>query len=79
MAVRSESPQTQAREPGADTHGKDPRQSQLFLDDTWIDETARLERVWEAAERMCCKLRKTPKMFRWSPCVFNRLQAGLGV
>src|SRR5581483_9017098 len=28
----------------------DLRQSQLFLDDAWIEETARLERVWAAAE-----------------------------
>lgn len=28
----------------------DLRQSQLFLDDTWIEETSRLERVWMTAE-----------------------------
>lgn len=28
----------------------DLRQSQLFLDDTWIEETSRLERVWSSAE-----------------------------
>jgi len=34
--------------PGAPA--KDLRRSQLFLDDTWIEETARLERVWPEAE-----------------------------
>jgi hypothetical protein len=29
---------------------KDLRHSQLFLDDYWIDETLRLERVWQAAD-----------------------------
>ena len=34
----------------ADTAGKDVHKSQLFLDDTWIEETYRLERAWESAE-----------------------------
>ena len=29
---------------------KNLRKSQMFLDDTWIEETIRLERVWETAE-----------------------------
>jgi hypothetical protein len=33
-----------------DTAGKDLHASQLFLDDTWIEETYRLERVWDSAE-----------------------------
>src|SRR5688572_23045390 len=42
--------QTQARAYAADTASKDLRKSQLFLDDTWIQDTYRLERSWESAE-----------------------------
>jgi hypothetical protein len=42
--------QVQAHAFAADTAAKDLRQSQLFLDDTWIEETYRLERAWETAE-----------------------------
>ena len=34
----------------ASTEPADLRHSQLFLDDTWIEETSRLERVWTTAE-----------------------------
>ena len=34
----------------ASPDSKDLRKSQLFLDDTWIEESYRLERVWESAE-----------------------------
>jgi len=34
----------------APTEPADLRHSQLFLDDTWIEETSRLERVWTTAE-----------------------------
>ncbi len=40
----------QARSFAADPAAKDLRKSQLFLDDTWIEETYRLERSWESAE-----------------------------
>jgi len=33
-----------------DTSRKDLHLSQLFLDDTWIEETYRLERTWESAD-----------------------------
>src|SRR5690349_12980325 len=42
--------ETQARAPGGNPAAKDLRQSQLFVDDTWIEETSRLERAWESAE-----------------------------
>ncbi len=41
------SPQNRAFKAAAES--KDLRQSQLFLDDTWIEESSRLERVWESA------------------------------
>lgn len=34
----------------ASAENKDLRKSQLFLDDTWIEESYRLERVWERAD-----------------------------
>ncbi len=43
-------PATQGRSYAADASRKDLRKSQLFLDDTWIEETYRLERSWESAE-----------------------------
>jgi len=49
-AVLQAAPQTQGRTFAGDTEKKDLRQSQLFLDDTWIEETYRLERSWEGAE-----------------------------
>ena len=42
--------QPQTRSFAANTENKDLRQPQLFLDDTWIEETYRLERSWEQAE-----------------------------
>ena len=42
--------QTQAVSPGGDPTRKDLRHSQLFLDDTWIERTARLERFWETPD-----------------------------
>ena len=50
LAAFAGGPQTQARTFAADPDTKDLRQSQLFLDDTWIEETYRLERSWESAE-----------------------------
>ncbi len=43
-------PTTQTRSFTANTENKDLKETQLFLDDTWIEETYRLERVWEPAE-----------------------------
>jgi hypothetical protein len=40
----------QGHSSAADPDTRDLRQSQLFLDDTWIEETYRLERVWESAD-----------------------------
>src|SRR4051794_32567449 len=34
----------------ADPAALDLRHSQLFLDDTWIEESYRLQRLWQAAE-----------------------------
>jgi hypothetical protein len=42
--------QVQTRTSAADPAAKDLKRSQLFLDDTWIEETYRLERVWQPAE-----------------------------
>ncbi|MCX6622140.1 MAG: hypothetical protein NTY38_13950 [Acidobacteria bacterium] len=42
--------QAQTPSAAAPTATRDLRRSQLFLDDTWIEETHRLERIWEAAE-----------------------------
>jgi hypothetical protein len=39
----------QFRAPGPDPATKDLAQPQLFLDDTWIDDSQRLQRAWEGA------------------------------
>jgi len=50
IATQVGAPRTQAAAEGGDPDRKDLRQRQLFLDDTWIEESYRLERVWESAE-----------------------------
>ena len=50
LRLFSQQVQPQAHTPKADVSQKDLRKNQLFLDDTWIEGTERLERIWEQAE-----------------------------